>query len=61
MIKLPMDLNSKNLSDTVIPACFWLESSVFGHWIMKYIHVFHPSGQPLTVLYVMDSHEHMSM
>ena len=36
-------------------------SSVLNHWIMKYIHVFHPADQPLAVHYVMDSHEHMSM
>ena len=31
------------------------------HWITAYIHVCCPSGQPLAVHYVMDSHEHMSM
>ena len=25
MVKLAMDLNSNNLSNTVIPACFWLD------------------------------------
>jgi len=33
MVKLPMDLNSNNLSGTVIPACFWLESSDLRRWM----------------------------
>jgi hypothetical protein len=28
-----MDLNSKYFSDTVIPACFWLESSDLRRWM----------------------------
>jgi hypothetical protein len=33
MVKLQMDLNSNNLSDTVIPACFRLESSDLRRWM----------------------------
>jgi hypothetical protein len=33
MVKLKMDLNSNNLSDIVIPACFWLESSDLRRWM----------------------------
>jgi hypothetical protein len=33
MVKLKMNLNSNNLSDIVIPACFWLESSDLRRWM----------------------------
>jgi hypothetical protein len=33
MVKQLMGLNLNNLSDTVIPACFWLESSDLRRWM----------------------------